>query len=340
MLHTDAAAPAPPARVGELELPPARRPARPRDRHLPHEPPAVARAPSASSASPSTAPTRSTRREVHPHDRYAHPVYTPDGVRRPARARRDQRAQPHALLRRLLGLGVPRGRRRAARAARRRRASEARACMTRQRASTRARSATAASRSAARVPLPPRAVRTSISTSSPALLDGRWSARARAWCASAAATTSATRGGRCAEAVRDAVAEHTGARPQGPIRLLTQLRSFGHCFNPVSFYYCFDAAASARARGRRGDEHAVGRAPRLRARARRGRRARADGRASTRRSTSRRSWAWTTRYEWRATAPGETLVGAHREPRGGDARLRRDAVAAPPGADRATRRDD
>ena len=31
-------------------------------------------------------------------------------------------------------------------------------------------------------------------------------------------------------------------RPAGPIRLLTHLRYFGHCFNPVSFYYCFDAA--------------------------------------------------------------------------------------------------
>ena len=41
-----------------------------------------------------------------------------------------------------------------------------------------------------------------------------------------------------AEAVRDTVADHTGSRPLGPIRLLTQLRSFGHCFNPVSFYYC------------------------------------------------------------------------------------------------------
>jgi len=40
-------------------------------------------------------------------------------------------------------------------------------------------------------------------------------------------------------AVRDVVEEQTGARPEGPIRLLTQLRSFGHCFNPVSFYYCF-----------------------------------------------------------------------------------------------------
>jgi uncharacterized protein len=43
------------------------------------------------------------------------------------------------------------------------------------------------------------------------------------------------------QAVRDAVAEQTdGRRPVGPIRLLTQLRTLGHCFNPVSFYYCFD----------------------------------------------------------------------------------------------------
>lgn len=45
-----------------------------------------------------------------------------------------------------------------------------------------------------------------------------------------------------ADAVRDAVQQRTGARPTGPIRLLTQPRSFGHCFNPVSFYYCFDPA--------------------------------------------------------------------------------------------------
>jgi DUF1365 family protein len=41
------------------------------------------------------------------------------------------------------------------------------------------------------------------------------------------------------EAVRAVVHEHLGKRPQGPIRLLTHLRTFGHCFNPVSFYYCF-----------------------------------------------------------------------------------------------------
>jgi DUF1365 family protein len=44
------------------------------------------------------------------------------------------------------------------------------------------------------------------------------------------------------DAVRDLVASRTGARPTGPIRLLTHLRYFGYSFNPVSFYYCFDAS--------------------------------------------------------------------------------------------------
>jgi uncharacterized protein len=43
-----------------------------------------------------------------------------------------------------------------------------------------------------------------------------------------------------AEEIRDLVERRVGNRPSGPIRVLTQLRSFGHCFNPVSFYYCFD----------------------------------------------------------------------------------------------------
>jgi len=42
-----------------------------------------------------------------------------------------------------------------------------------------------------------------------------------------------------ADAVRMHVERRTGSAPGGPIRLLTQLRTFGHCFNPVSFYYCF-----------------------------------------------------------------------------------------------------
>lgn len=41
-------------------------------------------------------------------------------------------------------------------------------------------------------------------------------------------------------AVRDLVAERLGRRPDGPVRMLTQLRYFGCNFNPVSFYYCFD----------------------------------------------------------------------------------------------------
>jgi DUF1365 family protein len=42
------------------------------------------------------------------------------------------------------------------------------------------------------------------------------------------------------EAVRRLVCDRTGRRPEGPIRLLTHLRYFGYCMNPVSFYYCFD----------------------------------------------------------------------------------------------------
>ncbi|NIM69443.1 MAG: DUF1365 family protein [Xanthomonadales bacterium] len=42
--------------------------------------------------------------------------------------------------------------------------------------------------------------------------------------------------------VRDLVQRETGHRPLGPIRLLTHLQYFGYCFNPVSFYYCFDGA--------------------------------------------------------------------------------------------------
>jgi DUF1365 family protein len=43
------------------------------------------------------------------------------------------------------------------------------------------------------------------------------------------------------QAVRDRVERETGVRPTGPVRLLTQLRTFGFCFNPVSFYYCYDS---------------------------------------------------------------------------------------------------
>ena len=43
------------------------------------------------------------------------------------------------------------------------------------------------------------------------------------------------------DSIRNLVEHETGARPDGPIRLLTNLSYFGYCFNPVSFYYCFNA---------------------------------------------------------------------------------------------------
>lgn len=46
------------------------------------------------------------------------------------------------------------------------------------------------------------------------------------------------------EAVRRRVAEAGRPRPAGPVRMLTQLRNYGHCFNPVTFYYCYDPAGS------------------------------------------------------------------------------------------------
>ncbi len=47
-----------------------------------------------------------------------------------------------------------------------------------------------------------------------------------------------------ADCVRDQVEQETGHRPGGPIRLLTQPRYFGYCFNPISIFYCFDPSGS------------------------------------------------------------------------------------------------
>ena len=46
------------------------------------------------------------------------------------------------------------------------------------------------------------------------------------------------------QAVRDLVEERLGKRPEGPVRMLTHLRYFGYCFNPASFFYCYDPADS------------------------------------------------------------------------------------------------
>ena len=44
------------------------------------------------------------------------------------------------------------------------------------------------------------------------------------------------------QTVADLVEKQLGRRPEGPIRMLTHLRYFGLCFNPVSFYFCYNAA--------------------------------------------------------------------------------------------------
>jgi uncharacterized protein len=45
-------------------------------------------------------------------------------------------------------------------------------------------------------------------------------------------------------AVREEVQQQLGYQPAGPVRMLTHLRYFGHNFNPVTFYYCFDPAGT------------------------------------------------------------------------------------------------
>ena len=42
------------------------------------------------------------------------------------------------------------------------------------------------------------------------------------------------------QAVTERLLEETGVEFVGKIFLLTHITYFGHCFNPVSFYYCFD----------------------------------------------------------------------------------------------------
>ena len=45
-------------------------------------------------------------------------------------------------------------------------------------------------------------------------------------------------------AVRDLVEERTGTRPAGPVSVLTQLRTWGWLFNPITTYYCYDPTGS------------------------------------------------------------------------------------------------
>lgn len=78
----------------------------------------------------------------------------------------------------------------------------------------------------------------------PGLFDGRWF-----WSSRRPAPARFRRenylgpADRCLDdAVRDVVERDTGHRPCGPVRMLTNLSYFGYCFNPVTYYYCFDQA--------------------------------------------------------------------------------------------------
>jgi uncharacterized protein len=48
------------------------------------------------------------------------------------------------------------------------------------------------------------------------------------------------------DAVLDVVFEHTGERPEGAVRLLTNLRYFGYLINPISCYYVHDREGKLR----------------------------------------------------------------------------------------------
>ena len=70
-------------------------------------------------------------------------------------------------------------------------------------------------------------------------------------------------------AVRDLVGERTGRRPEGPVAMLANLRTWGWLFNPISLYFCAVSRTHRRRPGPdqppggRGGEHALARPPRL-----------------------------------------------------------------------------
>ncbi len=112
------------------------------------------------------------------------------------------------------------------------------------------------------------------------------------------------------EAVRDRVLADAGFRPAGPVRLLTHLRYWGYCMNPVSFYYCH-AADGERVEAIVAEVHNTPWGERhcyvLDCR---GRPADADGWSFTRRKEFHVSpfMPMDVDYTWRFTAPGRNLA--------------------------------
>jgi DUF1365 family protein len=76
----------------------------------------------------------------------------------------------------------------------------------------------------------------------PGALDGLpgWSARRRAPVHFRAEDFLTGDRGSLGDGVRALVRERLGRRPDGPVYLLAQLRTWGYVFNPLSVYYCWD----------------------------------------------------------------------------------------------------
>ena len=227
VLHTDRSlASDPPARVGELELPPRRGLLRAGHGHVPHEQPAVAGR--RSRVLRHAQPHRGDRPgQGHPHDRLRAPRLHPRGARRPGAPRGDQRPQPHPLLRRVLGLGLPRGRRRQRAPRRRRDLPRAGAGMT---ASALYEGTIRHRRFSVRGhELNHRVSMAYLDLDElPGLSIGNRFRRSDHF-------------GDPARPLKEVVRERVGpGAPTGPVRLLTHLRTLGHCFNPVSFFYLYE----------------------------------------------------------------------------------------------------
>ena len=79
-------------------------------------------------------------------------------------------------------------------------------------------------------------------------------------------------------------------------------RAFGYCFNPISVFWCWDAARRAGRHRRRGAQH-LRRPPRLPRPSRRA----GPGHGRRRRCTSRRSTAPTAPTSWPCRCPGDRL---------------------------------
>ena len=118
-----------------------------------------------------------------------------------------------------------------------------------------------------------------------------------------------------AECVRDAGGgAHRARGPRGPVRLLTTLRTFGHNFNPVCFYYCFapggervEAVVAQVTNTPWGERHAYV--------------LRRDGERSVMRDTMEKVFhvspfiGMDNRYDWRVDRARRAPAGAHRRAR-------------------------